>query len=167
MIKIETWNDNKILRNISEAIKPNEIKQYVKIGKEMIKYIKNPENRWVWLAAPQIWINKRLIVVSLLKDYEDKNFPTIMMLNPEILEFSKETIIDWEWCLSLPWEKLDIERAKTIKLKYLDDLWKERILILTWLPARIVQHEVDHLNWILFIDRAKGLKIDDKIKAPF
>lgn len=153
MIKIETWNDNKILRTISEEITKDEFKKYFKLWKEMIKYIKNPKNWWVWLAAPQVWDNKRLIVVSLLKDWDDENYPTLMMINPEILDFSNEKEIDYEWCLSVPWWKWKVERSENIKLKYIDEKWKEIILVLKWLSARIVQHEIDHLNWVLFIDR--------------
>ena len=153
MLKIQTWKDNKILRAISENIKKNELKQYTKLWKEMIKYIKNPDNWWVWLAAPQVGYNKRLIVVSLLKDRDDENFPTLMMINPEILEHSSVLEKDVEWCLSVPWEKGKVARFSEIKLKYTDEKAKEKILYLKWLSARIVQHEIDHLNWVLFIDR--------------
>jgi len=153
MLKIETWKDNKILRAVSENIKTSELKKYVKLGKEMIKHIKNPKNWWVWLAAPQVWYNKRLIVVSLLKDRDDENFPTLMMINPEILEHSNTLEKDIEWCLSIPWEKGKVARFSEIKLKYIDEKWKEKILYLKGLAARIVQHEIDHLNWILFTDR--------------
>lgn len=155
MIKIETWETNEILRTVSEKIKPSEYDKYIKIWNEMIKYIKNPKNSGVWLALPQAWENKRLIVVSMLKDREDENFQTIMMINPEILEKSNDTDKENEWCLSLPWEKWVVERCKTIKLKFIDSAKKERILLLNWLQARIVQHEIDHLDWVLFTDRVE------------
>lgn len=153
MLKIQTWKQNEILRAISEEIKLPEMDTYIKLGREMIKYIKNPDNMWVWLAAPQIGHNKRLIVVSLLKDRDDENFRTVMMLNPKILEKSDDTEIEKEWCLSVPWEKDKVKRFKTIKLQYFDDTKKPRILVLTWVPARIVQHEIDHLDGILFTDK--------------
>ncbi len=153
MLKIQTWTKNEILRKVSETIKTQEFDKYIKLGKEMIKYIKNPDNRWVWLAAPQIWENKRLIVVSLLKDREDESFPTVMMINPEILEHSTECEIEWEWCLSVPWEKWEVERFLKIKLSYIDESKKQKILFLSWVSARIVQHEIDHLNGILFVDK--------------
>ncbi len=153
MLKIQTWKQNEILRAISEEIKLPEMDTYIKLGREMIKYIKNPDNMWVWLAAPQIGHNKRLIVVSLLKDRDDENFRTVMMLNPKILEKSNDTEIEKEWCLSVPWEKDKVKRFKTIKLQYFDDTKKPRILVLTWVPARIVQHEIDHLDGILFTDK--------------
>lgn len=155
MLKIETGKQNEILRTISEEIKSSEINTYIKLGKEMIKYIKNPDNRWVWLAAPQVWHNKRLIVVSLLKNRDDENFQTVMMINPEILEHSTECEIEWEWCLSVPGENGEVERFLSIKLRYIDENKKQRIILLSWVSARIIQHEVDHLNGILFTDKLK------------
>ncbi len=153
MLHIETWLDNPILRKVSEEIKPSEIKKYVKLWKEMKKYIKNPDNWWVGLAAPQIWTNKRLIVVSLFKNRDDKDAKTIMMINPEILEHSEDIELDEEWCLSVPWKKWKISRYKEIKLSFLDQKWNKKILILDTLSARIVQHEIDHLDGILFVDK--------------
>lgn len=155
MLKIETGKQNEILRTISEEIKSQELSTYIKLGKEMIKYIKNPDNRWVWLAAPQVWYNKRLIVVSLLKNRDDENFQTVMMINPEILEHSTECEIEWEWCLSVPGENGEVERFLSIKLRYIDENKKQRIILLSWVSARIVQHEIDHLNGILFTDKTK------------
>jgi peptide deformylase len=153
MLNIEVWKQNEILRKVSEEITGRDIKKYVKLGKEMIKYIKNPDNGWVWLAAVQVWYNKRLIVVSLLKDRDDEDFSTIIMINPEILDHSKEEEEATEWCLSVPWEKGKIYRYTSIKLKYTDEKRGKKTLLLEWLSARIVQHEIDHLNWILFTDK--------------
>ena len=164
-MKIETWTENQILRARSEEISRIELNKYVKIWKQMIDYIKNPENNWVWLAAPQIWVNKRLVVVSLLNDYSDTYFNTVMMINPEILEYSEETDMDTEWCLSVPWKQAEIERALKIKLSYLDNKWRKITVNLEWLSARIVQHELDHLNWILLIDRInKNLPVNAQSK---
>lgn len=153
MLQIETGKKNKILRTVSEVIKTNELNTYIKIGREMIKYIKDIDNKWVWLAAPQIWHNKKLIVVSLLKNWEDENFPTVMMINPEILSFSQETEIDNEWCLSLPGKKWGVERYLSVKLSYIDERKKKNTFVFTGASARIIQHEIDHLNGILFTDR--------------
>lgn len=153
MLNIETWKENNILRKVSEKITDSEIKKYVKLWKEMVKHIKNPDNGWVWLAAPQVWYNKRLIVISLLRDWDDEDFPTFMMINPEILEHSNSKNKDIEWCLSVPWEKGKVERYNDIKVQYLDEKSKKKTLVLEWLPARIVQHEIDHLDWILFTDK--------------
>lgn len=164
MLKIEKWKKNKILRAISSEISKKELKKYVKLGKEMLKYIKDPDNGWVGLAAPQVWYNKRLIIVSLLKDWEDESFPTIMMINPEILEHSEERQISKEWCLSLPEETWKVPRFKEIKLKYFDEKFNEKIIKLSWLRSNIIQHEIDHLDWILFTDRIEENKNTKKLK---
>lgn len=155
MLKIQTWVENQILRAISDEIKSSEMNTYIKLGREMIKYIKDPDNHWVGLAAPQIGYNKRLIVVSLLKDWDDENYPTIMMINPKILDASQECEIEWEGCLSVPGEKWEVERYKRIKLSYIDENKKEKIVVLSGTSARIVQHEIDHLDGVLFVDKIK------------
>ncbi len=153
MLKVEKWIDNKILRNKSIVLKDNEIKNYLKLAREMKKFIKDPDNGWIWLAAPQVGYNIRLVIVSLLKDWEDENYKTVIMFNPEIIEFSEEMECAEEWCLSVPNKKWDVNRAKEIKLVYKDEKWALKSLVLEWLRARVVQHEIDHLNWVLFVDR--------------
>lgn len=153
MLKVETGLNNEILRTRSEEIKPNEIKKYEKLGNEMLKYIKDPKNGWVGLAAPQVGVNKRLVIVSLLKDRDDEDFKTVIMINPEILEHSETTDKEEEWCLSVPGATGKVERFLSIKLKYLDTKAKEKILKLSGVSARIVQHEIDHLNGELFVDK--------------
>lgn len=162
MLKIETWPNNHILRTVCDPISKPEFSKYVKLWKEMIKYIKDPENGGIGLAAPQVGVTKRLIVISLIQDRkhrddEDIPYPTIMMINPEIIDHGNDTEIDEEWCLSLPGMRGEVERYVKIKVKFLDDKWKTMMLLLEWLPARIVQHEVDHINGVLFIDKLKNL----------
>jgi peptide deformylase len=154
-LKIETWKDNPVLRTVCEVIKQSEWKQYTKLWKEMVAYIKNPEHAWVWLAAPQVWVTKRIMVCSLLRDWDDESFKTIMMINPEILEASSEMTHEIEeWCLSLPkTKKWFVERHASIKLSYYDEKMKQKVLRLSWLSSVIVQHEIDHLNGQLYIDK--------------
>lgn len=101
-LTIEIGSENEILRSVSDVIKSSELKQYRSLADTMIKHIKNPDNWWVGLAAPQVGINKRLIVVSLMRDYEDEAYRTIAMINPEIIEHSEIKCIDTEGCLSVP-----------------------------------------------------------------
>ena len=152
MFKIETWKNNPILRNNAKKITNENFKEAVKLWKKMIKYIKDPENGWVWLAAPQIGYSLKLVVVSMMKDRDDENFKTIMLINPEILEFWEEKDSEQEWCLSVPWEKGEVKRSIKVKLSFYDEKNSHKMLILEWLQARIVQHELDHINWILFTD---------------
>lgn len=155
MFKIETGKENPILRKVAEPIKTSEWKQYVKIGKEMLKYIKDPDHGGVGLAAPQIGISKRLCIVSLLRDRDDENFQTLMMFNPEIFEHGEEVTTEFiEGCLSLPKTKKGyVARYDEIKLRYYDEKMKEKTLKLSGLAAVIVQHEIDHLDGVLYIDK--------------
>ena len=158
MFKIETWEDNEILRKVALKVTNKNFKEAVKLGKKMIKYIKDPKNWWVWLAAPQIWVSLKLVVVSMLKDRDDENFKTIMLINPEILEFWNEKDKESEWCLSVPWIRWEVERYTKIKLSYIDEKNSQKTIYLEWLQARIVQHELDHINWKLFVDYLKPKK---------
>lgn len=155
MFKIEIWKDNPVLRTMCSPIKTQEWKQYAKLWREMVAYIKAPEHGWVGLAAPQIGITKRIIVVSLIHNWDDEVFQTVMMINPEILEASDERITDVEeGCLSLPKTKKGfVARHRDIKLSYYDEKGKQKIIRLSGLPSVIVQHEIDHLNGELYIDK--------------
>lgn len=155
MFKVETGKDNPLLRKVAEPIKTAEWKQYVKIGKEMLRYIKDPDHGGVGLAAPQIGVSKRFCIVSLLRDRDDENFQTIMMFNPEIFEYGKEMTTEFiEGCLSLPKTKKGyVARYDEIKLRYYDEKMKEKTLKLSGLAAVIVQHEIDHLDGVLYIDK--------------
>jgi peptide deformylase len=151
--KIETGEENEILRTISDPIRNDEIRKYRSLAEDMVKHIKNPDNGGIGLAAPQVWVNKRLIVVSLMHDYEDENYRTIAMINPEIIEHSEDTCSDTEWCLSVPGETGDVERWSAVKVSFLDIDGKKYVMKLSDLAARIVQHEIDHLDGVLFTDR--------------
>lgn len=155
MLTIEKEGTSKVLRNMSVPLKKSEIKKYAKLWKEMVKYIKNPVNKWVGLAAPQVGYNIRMVVVSLLKDRDDENFSTVLMINPEIIEHGDELEWENEWCLSVDGVNGVVERWKDIKLQYWDEKWNTKTLRLSWVSARIVQHEIDHIDGVLFIDKVK------------
>lgn len=95
-LHIETGDDNIILRNISEPFRIDEIRKYRTLAEQMVRYIKNPDNGGVGLAAPQVGVNKRLIVVSLMRDYDDEDYRTIPLFNPVITEHSEEKCTDKE-----------------------------------------------------------------------
>ncbi len=153
--QIETGNENNMLRKKATPISLKELKSYTKVAESMVKYIKDPEKGGVGLAAPQIGISKRLIVVSLMHDYEDENFRTIAMINPEIIEHTEEVCTDSEGCLSVPGEFGDVTRWTGVKVEFLNLSGIKQSLKLTDLAARIVQHEIDHLDGILFTDKVE------------
>ena len=103
----------------------------------------------VGLAAPQVGILKRLIVVDN-RDEEGKRF---FMINPEIFEKEGEEV-SIEGCLSVPGKQGSVKRAKEIKVRYNDLDGEEKIMEAEDFLARIIQHEVDHLDGILYTDKA-------------
>ncbi len=116
----------------------------------------------IGLAAIQIGILKRLVVIDISKDQEKKN--PIFLVNPVILNKSKATSVYEEGCLSLPGQFAEIERPAECVVKYIDYNGKERELEAKGLLSTCVQHEVDHLDGILFIDYLSKLKKDMIIK---
>ena len=116
----------------------------------------------IGLAAIQIGILKRLVVIDISKDQEKKS--PIFLVNPVILNKSKATSVYEEGCLSLPGQFAEIERPAECVVKYIDYNGKERELEAKGLLSTCVQHEVDHLDGILFIDYLSKLKKDMIVK---
>ena len=116
----------------------------------------------IGLAAVQIGILKRIIVIDISKKEEKKN--PIFLINPVITYQSKETSIYEEGCLSLPGHFAEIERPAKCKINYIDYHGKKDVLEAEGLLSTCVQHEIDHLNGILFIDYLSKLKKDMIIK---
>jgi len=116
----------------------------------------------IGLAAVQIGILRRVIVVDVSKK-EEKREP-IFFINPEITFTSKETSLFEEGCLSLPGYFAEIERPSKCKVRYLDYNGKQTELDAEGLLSTCIQHEIDHLNGILFVDYLSKLKKDMIIK---
>ena len=116
----------------------------------------------IGLSAVQIGILKRLVVIDISRDEEKKN--PLFLINPEIINQSEQTSVYEEGCLSIPGQFAEIERPAECTLKYIDYNGKEKELKADGLLATCIQHEVDHLNGILFIDYLSKLKKDMIIK---
>jgi len=110
------------------------------------------------LAAPQVGISKRLFVMDIdeTQEYEKPN--VFCMVNPEIIWRSPETEIRTEGCLSFPGIALDIERHLEVKVRYLDREGNSQELHARSWVAWCIQHEFDHLDGILFIDRVSRVR---------
>jgi len=111
----------------------------------------------IGLAAPQINLSQRLIVMDCGKDEAPELYK---MINPEIISRSDETSILEEGCLSIPDHTADVERPAIVEVKYTDVDGAEQFLTCEGLLAACVQHEIDHLNGVLFIDHLSRLKRD-------
>ncbi len=117
----------------------------------------------VGLAANQIGILKQIVTIFFI-DQETKKEIEYTLFNPQIISYSKETIVMEEGCLSLPEQFAEIERPKTIKLKYLDSKNKLIKKEVDGVESRILQHEIDHLSGKLFVDYLSYLKRNIMIK---
>ena len=124
-------------------------------GSELLELIQNMTDTvrvqdGVGLAAPQVDVSKRVILLNLPKENED---PVIMpMINPEISDSGGECEFE-EGCLSIPEIREDVKRPEWVQLQYQDVNGIKHNIRAVGIMARVVQHEIDHTNGILFIDR--------------
>ncbi len=111
----------------------------------------------IGLAAPQVNVSQRIIVIDCGKDDERE---LMKMVNPEIQSMSDTRGILEEGCLSIPDQTADVERPAEVEVRYLDENGTSQLIVATGLLAACVQHEIDHLNGVLFIDHISRLKRD-------
>jgi peptide deformylase len=116
----------------------------------------------IGLAAPQIGVSRRLIVMDPARD-EDAKTP-LTMVNPEILSRGPEMRVHDEGCLSIPDITAEVERPALTRVAYLDLEGKKQEIELEGIWSTLVQHEIDHLNGVLFIDYLSRLKRDMVVK---
>lgn len=140
-----TYYGEEVLRKTAEAVKDIDRKTFDLI--ESMYNIMYQENGF-GLAAPQVGVSKRIIVL----DIESRGGPRMALINPTILQVSEETAPYEEGCLSLPSIYAEIIRPAMITVKYTTPEGKEITVDADNLLARVLQHEIDHLNGKLFID---------------
>ena len=105
----------------------------------------------IGLAAPQVGIHQQLLVIDL--DLENAATPPLVLINPEISAASASIDTYEEGCLSIPGVYLDVVRPTAIELSFRDEMGRPRKMKADGLMARCIQHEMDHLNGVLFVDR--------------
>ncbi len=120
----------------------------------------------VGLAAVQVGVHKRVLVMDVGRgskrydNLDEENSNPVFMVNPEIIEESEEINRYDEGCLSFPGQYAEVERPKQVKVKYLDYNGKPQEIEADELLATCVQHEVDHLNGVVFVDHISRTKRD-------
>ena len=115
----------------------------------------------IGLSAVQVGVPVRAIVVGLREADREENAPEILYLvNPEIAEASQELVLVEEGCLSLPDQFEDLERPEAITVKFLDYDGSRQELQCGGTTARVIQHEMDHLEGVLFVDHLSKIKRD-------
>ena len=152
-IKTILTEPNKILRQVS--------KQVEKVGEEEKKIMDDMletmyQANGIGLAAIQIGIPKRIIVIDLTKGEEKKN--PMYFVNPVIKNKNQNLATYEEGCLSVPEQFAEVDRPSTCEVEYLDYYGEKKILKAEGLIATCIQHEMDHLQGILFIDYLSKLK---------
>ncbi len=110
----------------------------------------------IGLAAPQVGVAKRVIVVDVARADEPKR--PLMLANPEIVAASEDTVLADEGCLSLPEHFAEVVRPASITVRYLDHENEIRTLEADGILAKCIQHEMDHLEGVLFVDHLSALK---------
>ena len=119
------------------------------LAKDMLQSMYSAKG--IGLAGPQVGISKELLVIDI--NFEDSAAEPLILINPEITAFGSTLNTYEEGCLSIPGVYLNVVRPSTIKLKFRDEMGRPRKMNADGLLARCIQHEVDHLKGILFVDR--------------
>lgn len=148
----------------------NEVNDEIrKLMDDMLETMYHEEG--IGLAAVQVGVHKRILVMDLSDSsarYEETDSKEcgvdiskpFFIVNPEIVESSEEENIYEEGCLSFPEQRALVTRPKKVRVKYLDYYGKPQVLECDGLLATCVQHEIDHLNGVVFIDRVPRIKRD-------
>jgi len=119
------------------------------LAKDMLKSMYSAKG--IGLAAPQVGISKELLVIDI--NFEDSAAEPLILVNPEITAYGNTLNSYEEGCLSIPGVYLNVIRPSTIKLKFSDEMGRPRKMNADGLLARCIQHEVDHLRGVLFVDK--------------
>lgn len=110
----------------------------------------------IGLAAPQVGDSRRVIVIDVTRENEDPK--PMALANPQIIEISDDDRIHEEGCLSLPDHFAEVERPAWVKVRYLDRDNEIREFMAEGIMATCIQHEMDHLDGVLFVDHVSSLK---------
>jgi peptide deformylase len=145
-LKILPGTNNKLRTESKEIVDPTDPK-LDNLIKQMIKTLKL--NNGIGLAAPQIGNFIRLFIIEV-------DYTLYIMINPKIKNLSRNKIELEEGCLSFPGMFKPVQRSKKVSVKYLDQTGKKHKLKAKGLLARAIQHEMDHLNGVLIVDRVKN-----------
>lgn len=129
--------------------------------KEMLQTMYSADG--IGLAAPQVGIHKQLIVIDLALDRPDE--APLVLINPKIIKSGNNLCHAEEGCLSIPGVYLDVTRPEAIEVSYKNEQGKPCKLKATGLLSRAIQHEMDHLNGVMFVDRVENsIALNEELK---
>jgi peptide deformylase len=156
------------LHSIAEEVNPEEfangtVKKILAGMRAAIKTYNVEGYAAVAIAAPQVGVAKRIFLIEDQNQDRDEALPTIIAINPRIIKYSKKTQVVGEGCLSVPNKYGAVKRSKNATLQALDENGTPFTRGAGGLLAQIIQHECDHLDGILYTDRAEQIwEKDDK-----
>ncbi|MBW4664614.1 MAG: peptide deformylase [Chroococcus sp. CMT-3BRIN-NPC107] len=149
-LELRYLGDRALRQNTKRVAKVDgEIRQ---LAREMLQTMYTADG--IGLAAPQVAVQKQLIVIDCEPD-NPANQPLIL-INPTIKHLSPELCIAQEGCLSIPNVYMDVTRPQMVEIAYKDEYGRPQTLTATELLSRCIQHEIDHLNGVLFVDRVQN-----------
>ena len=140
-----------VLRRRARPLEPDQIStpRIQQLIDDMFETMRDSEG--IGLAGPQVYESIRLFVAGV--DDEERMMPPVVMINPEVTPVGSDVEEDWEGCLSIPDIRGRVSRATDIKVRALDRHGKPISMTADGFPARVIQHEVDHLDGVLFFDQ--------------
>ena len=153
-----------VLRNVAEPVDPSEIgtaafQQFLDTMYQTLR-----EKEAAGLAGPQVFRGQRVFLAAILPASEDEDAPEVeFFINPRLSELSEDKASAWEGCLSFIELLTLVPRHRSLRVDYLDRHGQPKALQLRDFPARVIQHEYDHLDGVLTIDRAASTQ--DVVKA--
>lgn len=147
------------LHYLGDRVLRQPAKRIAKVDDELRQLIREMlqtmySNDGIGLAAPQVAVNKQLIVIDCEPE-NAANLPLIL-INPTIKQVSRDIIVAQEGCLSIPNVYIDVKRPEVVEVAYKDENGRPRTLKAGDLLGRCIQHEMDHLNGVLFVDRVEN-----------
>ena len=147
-----------VLRAKARALDKGEIKSVTiqRLIDDMIETM--VEYHGVGLAAPQVHESVRIFVAALDAGEEGEEPEPVVVVNPEISVVGSDIVEDWEGCLSIPDIRGRVQRAREIRVKAMDRKGERMELRAHDFPARVIQHEADHLDGVLFFDRMRSFE---------
>ncbi|MDP9807519.1 peptide deformylase [Rhizobium tibeticum] len=148
-----------LLRQVSKPIERVDA-DFQRLADDMLETMYDAPG--IGLAAIQIGVPRRMLVIDVSREGEEKQ--PLVFVNPEVVASSDERSVYEEGCLSIPDYYAEVERPATVTVKYLDRDGKEQTVEADGLLATCLQHEIDHLNGVLFIDHISRLKRDMVVK---
>jgi peptide deformylase len=162
MIKPITRMGNPILRKAAKKLSPEELssKDFSQLLVDLRDSMKH--HGGIGIAAPQIGVGLSVALIELqgFNRYgEDVDLPLTVFVNPEISVLSTETQGFWEGCLSVPGLRGFVERPKKVKVDYWNEKGEKKELIAEGFLATVLQHELDHLKGVLYVDHIKDMKL--------